>query len=214
MSFWDRDIDDWFRRFGFGSMMGRGGGGPTGRARGGGSSIFSEFEQMRREMERMFEETIQDIDRVPKDLVREYETPTGAKVREVGPMVYGYSVTIGPDGKPRVKEFGNVRPPIAGATSPQLTAEREPLADIVTTDNEVKVIVEMPGINKEDINVKAYDNSVEISTTEKAQRKYYRMVEIPTDADTNTVKSTYKNGILEIIFNKKARPKGKEIKVD
>ena len=212
MSFWDRDIDDWFRRFGFGSMMGRGGG-PTGRARGGGS-IFSEFEQMRREMERMFEETIQDMDRVPKDLVREYETPTGAKVREVGPMVYGYSVTIGPDGKPRVKEFGNVRPPVAGATSPQLTAEREPLADIVTTDNEVKVIVEMPGINKEDINVKAYDNSVEISTTEKAQRKYYRMVEIPSDADTNTVKSTYKNGILEIIFNKKAKPKGKEIKVD
>ena len=45
MSFWDRDIDDWFRRFGFGSMMGRGGG--AGRARGGG--IFSEFDQMRRE---------------------------------------------------------------------------------------------------------------------------------------------------------------------
>jgi HSP20 family protein len=213
MSFWDRDIDDWIRRFGFGSMMGRGGGSPAARARGAGS-IFSEFEQMRREMERMFEETIQDMDRVPKDLIREYETPTGAKVREVGPMVYGYSVTIGPDGKPHVKEFGNVRPPIAGATSPQLTAEREPLADIVTTDNEVKVIVEMPGINKEDINVKAYDNSVEISTTEKAQRKYYRMVEIPSDADTNTVKSTYKNGILEIIFNKKAKPKGKEIKVD
>jgi HSP20 family protein len=210
MSFWDRDIDDWFRRFGFGSMMGRGGG--AGRARGGG--IFSEFDQMRREMERMFEETIQDLDRVPKDLVREYETPTGAKVREVGPMVYGYSVTIGPDGKPQVKEFGNVRPPIAGATSPQLTSEREPLADIVTTDNEVKVIVEMPGINKEDIKVRAYDNSVEISTSEKAQRKYHRMVEIPTDADTNTIKSAYKNGILEITFSKRAKPEGKDVKVE
>lgn len=42
----------------------------------------------------------------PKDLVREYETPEGGKVREVGPIVYGYSMTIGPDGKPRVKEFG------------------------------------------------------------------------------------------------------------
>jgi hypothetical protein len=27
----------------------------------------------------------------------------------MGPFVYGYSMTIGPDGKPRVREFGNVR---------------------------------------------------------------------------------------------------------
>ena len=45
----------------------------------------------------------------PKDLVREYQTSDGAKVREVGPIVYGYSMTIGPDGKPHVREFGNVK---------------------------------------------------------------------------------------------------------
>jgi HSP20 family protein len=210
MSFWDIEPEDWFRRI-FGSTGGR----PSSR-RGGwfGTDMPRQFEEMRREMERMFEETIQDINRVPKDLVREYETPTGGKVREVGPMVYGYSVTIGPDGKPHVKEFGNVRPPMAGTTIPQLTAEREPLADVVTTDTDVKVVVEMPGINKEDIKVKAYDNSVEISTTEKAERKYHRMVELPADADIGTVKSTYKNGILEITFSKKAKPKGKEIRVE
>jgi HSP20 family protein len=49
----------------------------------------------------MFEETVQDIDKVPKELIREYETPTGGKVREVGPLVYGYSMTIGPDGNQR-----------------------------------------------------------------------------------------------------------------
>ena len=45
----------------------------------------------------------------PKELVREYQTPEGEKVREVGPIVYGYSMTIGPDGKPHVREFGNVK---------------------------------------------------------------------------------------------------------
>ena len=51
-------------------------------------------------MERLFEETIQDVETLPKDLVREYQTPTGDKVREVGPIIYGYSVTVGADGKP------------------------------------------------------------------------------------------------------------------
>ena len=46
---------------------------------------------------------------LPKELVREYQTPEGEKVREVGPIVYGYSMTIGPDGKPHVREFGNVK---------------------------------------------------------------------------------------------------------
>ena len=76
---------------------------------------LDEFEEMRKEMERMFEETLQDVERVPKDLVKEYQTPSGGKVRQVGPLVYGYSVTIGPDGKPVVREFGNVKPMLGTA---------------------------------------------------------------------------------------------------
>jgi HSP20 family protein len=206
MSSRDRDADDWFRRF----TGGRGWFGSGGRG-----SLIGEFEEMRKEMERMFEETLQDVERVPKDLVREYQTPSGGKVRQVGPLVYGYSVTIGPDGKPVVREFGNVKPMLGTAGGgPQLTSEREPLADVVTTDKEVKVVVEMPGISKEDIKVNAFDNKVEISTSEKAERKYHKIVDLPPDADIDSVKSNYKNGILEITFSKKERPKGKEIKVD
>ena len=71
----------------------------------------------------------------------------------MGPLVYGYSMTIGPDGKPKVKEFGNVRSlgRRGGAMAPALTAEREPLSDIITTDSDVKVTVEIPGISKQDI---------------------------------------------------------------
>lgn len=206
MSSWSREPDDRFRRF----AGGRGWFGSGSRR-----SFLSEFEEMRREMERMFEETIQDVERLPKDLVREYQTPAGGKVREIGPIVYGYSVTIGPDGKPHVREFGNLRPSF-GATGgmPLLTSEREPLADVVKTDKEVKVVVEMPGINKEDIRVNAFENQVEISTSENAARKYRKVIDLPADADIDSVKSGYKNGILEITFSKKTRPKGREIKVD
>ena len=66
--------------------------------------IFREFDDMRRETERMFSEQFKNIEnKVPKDLIKEYETPKGAKVRQVGPIVYGYSMTIGPDGKPKIR---------------------------------------------------------------------------------------------------------------
>jgi HSP20 family protein len=180
-----------------------------------------EFDEMRHEMEHVFEETIQDIERIPKELVREYQTATGGMTREIGPLVYGYSYTVGADGKPQFREFGNIRPsqrslgggrPRVGA--PMLTAEREPLADVTTTDKGVKVTVEMPGINKQDIKVSAYEGAVEVSTIEKARRKYHRIIDLPSETDIGTAKSTYSNGILEIIFDKKTPPRGREIKVD
>jgi HSP20 family protein len=203
MSIRDRDIDEWFRRW----SPWRAG------RRVGEEGIFREFEEMRRDMERMFEEAVRDSGRVPKDLIREYETPAGERVREVGPLVYGYSMTIGPDGKPKVREFGNVRS-LGGVTAPALAAEREPLADVITTDNDVKVTVEMPGISKNDIKINAYDGTVEVSTTETAPKKYHRIIDLPPDADLETAKSKYINGILEITFNKKAKPKSREIKID
>jgi HSP20 family protein len=95
-----------------------------------------------------------------------------------------------------------------------LTAEREPLADVITTDKEVKVTVEVPGITKQDIKVNAYESALEVSTTEKKGRKYHRIIDLPLETDIETAKSTYSNGILEITFDKKAKSKEREIKVD
>ena len=181
--------------------------------------LFREFDEMRNQMERTFSEPFKNIEnRVPKELVKEYETPEGGKVREVGPIVYGYSMTIGPDGKPNIREFGNVKSPFAGRglfEQPSISSEREPLVDISSTDREVKVIVEMPGIKKENIKINAYENSVEI-ISDDPQRKYHKVIDLPPEADIETVKSLYNNGILEIVFNKKkqTKSKGKEIKVE
>jgi HSP20 family protein len=46
---------------------------------------------------RMSEEQLKDIQtRVPKEIVREYQTPEDSKVKKIGPQA---STTIGPDGK-------------------------------------------------------------------------------------------------------------------
>lgn len=209
MSFWNIEPEDWIRRF-FGGRT------PSSLGRGEWlGDMPRQFEDMRREMERMFEEQFRDIQSTaPKELVREYETAEGDKIREIGPLVYGYSVTIGPDGKPKVREFGNVRSASGlggsnssgspGSMRAQLRAEREPLADVVISDKEVKVVVEMPGIDKKDIKVNAYDNSVEIFTADTSERKYRRIIDLPGETDTSSItKATYKNGMLEITFTKK-----------
>jgi HSP20 family protein len=216
----DRDIApfDWFNRFFGSSSRGSGRGGFFGFP-----DIFRGFDEMRREMEREFENTFKNIDdNAPEDLVREYETPGGGKVREYGPFVYGYSMTIGPDGKPRVREFGNVRSPSSlrggggsSFTRPLISSEREPLADVTTSNTEVKVILEMPGVSKDKIKINAYDNSVEIKSDDP-QRNYHEVIDLPPEADIETARSSYRNGILEITFKKKdqTKPKGKELKVE
>src|SRR6476646_6439670 len=128
---------DWFNRF-F-NLGGRRGG----RSLFDTTDLFGDFDDMHKEMNRMFN-VFNDISKTaPKELIKEYETSDGSRVREVGPIVYGYSMTIGPDGKPHVREFGNVRSlggAGAGEIKPQISAEREPLADVNKTDNEVKVV--------------------------------------------------------------------------
>jgi HSP20 family protein len=210
----NRDIipNDWYKRF----FSGRN---PFGSWNF--NDLFREFDEMRNEMERTFSEPFKNIEnRIPKDLVKEYETPEGGKVREVGPIVYGYSMTIGPDGKPNIREFGNVKSPFAGSggffqQQASISSEREPLVDISTTDTEVKIVAEMPGIKKENIKINAYENSLEIISNDP-QRKYHKVIDLPPEADIETVKSKYNNGILEVLFNKKkqTKPKGKEIKVE
>src|ERR687892_2372144 len=207
MSSDDLEPYDWYKRF-FGGF-------------GGGGGFFDDmlrgFDQMRREMEREFE----DIEkRIPKELVREYNTPQGGKVRQVGPIVYGYSMTVGPDGKPRVREFGNVKPSRRfgfgpSINRPEISGEMEPLADLTTTDKEVKVVIEMPGLSKDKIKVAAYEDKVEVKSDDP-QRKYHKIVEIPPETDIESAKCAYNNGILEITFNKKeqAKTKGKAIKIE
>ena len=87
------------------------------------------------------------------------------------------------------------------------------LADIFTTDKEVKVTVEMLGISKQDTKVSVYEDAVELSTSENTKRKYHRIIDLPSETDIETAKSTYSNGILDITFDKKAKAKEREIKV-
>ena len=81
------------------------------------------------------------------------------------------------------------------------------------TEKEVIVILEMPGVKKENIKVNAVEGLVDVLSDDPT-RKYHRTIELPEGLDIETARSKYNNGILEVTFNKKKQtiPKGKEVK--
>lgn len=61
----------------------------------------------------------------------------------------------------------------------------------------------------------AYEDKVEVKSDDP-QRKYHKILELSPEADIETARCAYNNGILEITFNKKeqAKTKGKTIKIE
>jgi HSP20 family protein len=170
-------------------------------------SWFPDIDEMMKEMEKMMQEAFRNVEQqVPKNLIRERKMEDGSTVREMGPIVYGYSVKIGPDGKPQVRKFGNIDafPNILGGGM-AVKGEREPLVDVIKGEGEIRVVAEVPGVAKEDLKVTADENTVTIESVTGEQR-YHKRIDLPEIVDPKTAKSSYKNGIIEVSF--KTRSKG------
>jgi HSP20 family protein len=157
------------------------------------------FRRFFRELDKAFEEMFKEFTTfMPKELMKEQKLPNGSTIRTFGPVVYGYSLTVGPDGVPKVRTFGNVKPigPI-----PKAIESREPLVDVIQTPNEVRVTAELPGIEKKDINLQATESKLTISADTHG-RKYFKEVELPARVDPKSADATYNNGILEVTLKK------------
>lgn len=128
-----------------------------------------------------------------------------------GPFVYGFSMRIGPDGKPRIEEFGNVPNYRIG----ELEGYREPLVDVSDDDKNVYVTAELPGVEKNQIDLQVDDQSVTIKT-DVPDRKYYKVVQLPEKVKPETAHASYNNGILDITIEKEQPKKkgGTKVKID
>jgi len=143
-------------------------------------SPFRELENMRREMDRLFEEFI-----TPMRRRRWLERPEEAVI--------------------------------------------SPNIDIYDAKNEIVVKAELPGVEKENIDLKITENNLtlkgEIKKEEEVKKEdcyarersygsFFRTIALPAEVDSPKAKATFKNGILEITLPKKEEAKPKEIKVE
>src|SRR5262249_36155515 len=85
------------------------------------------------------------------------------------PYYYGYQITIGPDGRPKINEFGNVKLGSKGLV--EQNGVREPLVDKVLNkkQNMLTITAEMPGIDKENINVNVTGAARYVACRERGQ---------------------------------------------
>lgn len=169
-------------------------------------SWFPDIDEMMRDVEKMMQEAFKNVEQqVPKNLVKERKLNDGSIVREMGPIVYGYSVKIGSDGKPVVRKFGNIDafPNVLGGGL-AVKEEREPLVDVIKEPDELRVVAEVPGVNKEDLRLMSDEGLLTIESV-TGQPRYHKTVELPDTVDPSTAKSVYKNGILEVSFKLKSK---------
>lgn len=105
-----------------------------------------------------------------------------------------------------------------------------PKVDILDRDNEVEVQAELPGINKEDINVSINNQLLTISTSTKKEKeekkeggKYFRReisrgefqrtLPLPDGVDNENVKASFKGGVLKVLIQKSEKRKKKSIEI-
>jgi HSP20 family protein len=142
------------------------------------------------------------------DIFEEFKT----KGSNQGPYYYGYTMTVGPDGKPIVKEYGNTKSELVSASN-----TREPIVDTIVDEKEklVKLVAEMPGVDKSDLKVVVQDKSVNLSA-EHGEKKYQVNVPIQYKVEENSAKASYKNGILELVFKltEDEKPKSTTVEVE
>lgn len=104
-----------------------------------------------------------------------------------------------------------------------------PRVDVIDRDDEVVVRAEIPGVDKEDLEVSMTDTAVTIqgcTSHESKEEKgnYYRSeisrgsfsrtVALPSDVDSEKAKAVFKDGILELTIPKVEKAKRKSIPID
>ncbi|NVM17434.1 MAG: Hsp20/alpha crystallin family protein [Candidatus Lokiarchaeota archaeon] len=182
------------------------------------SKIFGNFDPAKlfnsKEFQKMFKEIFKQLARnLPKELQGLSPEEITREFMKKGPIMYGFNMGFGPDGKPIMNSFGNLeKEPISGERKVRKT--REPLVEVNEEEDQIILIAEMPGVNKEDIELNATNTSITISTEKIVSgRSYFKEIDLPAPINSDYAKARYTNGILEVKL-KKIKEKGKSIDIE
>lgn len=170
------------------------------------NSIFDAFEDQFREMEERMNYFYRDTlsGNIPRP-------------EEGGPKIYGYTYRVGPDGIPHYEEFTNMDqdqiPSQIPGQQKQLNKAKDPLVDIQESDKEIYVTIELPGIEKENIDLEVNNEKLTIKAEDKEH--FFKEIKLPSEVKTKNNDAKFNNGVLSITLKKtKPKKKGKKINIE
>lgn len=112
----------------------------------------------------------------------------------------------------------------------ELTPYRSPVTDLYETDKSIVATMELPGVNKEDIELNVTDNQIEVKVEKKIEKEekdkkkgyyryesrcksFYRSIPLPVEVDASKAEATYKDGVLKVELPKKFKEEKKKNKI-
>ena len=129
-----------------------------------------------------FEETRRAIHRMLKDA---FEGKLGV-FRE--PFIYGFTA------RTRENRSEAPRPAIE---NPEVVT-RDALVDVILTESAIYLTGEMSGVSADEVRVDVEGGK--LTMRGEGERRYFSAVELPADVDPDTLKHTFKNGVLDIVI--------------
>lgn len=145
------------------------------------STFDAEFEEMRERMDQMMGNML-----------------AGQFGSDEETSVYGVSMQVGPDGKPHVREYSNAK---RLAPVEESEPSKEPLLDVIEEKAKVRVILELPGVQKEEISVTAEGKWLNV-TVVAPHKRFSKNIELPCQVRPDSAIASYKNGVLEITMDR------------
>ena len=81
-------------------------------------------------------------------------------------------------------------------------------------DKDIVFTIDMPGVEKKDIDIKVDDHSITVKAENGGSRKYNYSRKFKPTVDINSAVATFKNGVLDITLTKiEEASKGKSVKI-
>jgi HSP20 family protein len=149
------------------------------------------YEDFFEELEEMIDNALEDVEKSMRILLRSED------VKELDkPRFYGFSIQMNDNGMPKLTKFGD--------SLMQSKDVRTPFYDqyIDKERKELVVIFELPGIEKEEIQLKSSTNKL-VLDAKNEDRSYNAEVILDSEVETSSALSSFKNGILTVKFKLK-----------
>ncbi|MEL7483521.1 MAG: Hsp20/alpha crystallin family protein, partial [Planctomycetota bacterium] len=129
------------------------------------------------------------------------ERRTGGDADKRGGFHVGFNVrtaeTSGGEPSIEIEPFGDVVRDAKGEAA--VTERREPPADIFDEGDRLLVVVEMPGISRDDASF-TIDGDVLTISAERGSKRYHKELLLPRAADQDLLRVCAVNGVFEIVL--------------